>query len=693
MRTITLELLRHGPAHNQLLSPLTPYLALCENHAAVTLNVPFEHNQFLFRLGALDYKHSDESRIFQLKDTAKVIGDLLAMIPGLTAESNKEDNNKEQLTHLRLIISASELALLPFELAISPNGLPGAGQYLLLQPQLPLCLTREIRRVPNENFQWPKKLRILFVAAAPPEAGNIPLESHLLTLRRAIDPWIKFFDNDEMRQKQIEEHLVFLPEASIEAIEQKCSSEYFSHIHILAHGVEKKENYDTRFFLALHNAQNPNETDYISGQRLATALRVLNSQNSPNLARPLVVTLASCNSGSQGSVVGAGASIAHALHESGIPIVVAGQFPLSFKGSVRLVECLYDGLLWGKDPRWLLYDLRRRLFSQYPDTHDWASLTAYVSLPLGFDLQLSDIQIEQASQSMEAAMDYADKATGRYFKINENMPKEESRATTDKNIEEFLNKAQKKIAEAKKKLEILLEKIPEKSTKIHGLLASTEKRQAEIFYSFSKNSSAPLQMLLRSSRDHYWEAFQEDKSNSWAVVQYLSLALIIKKFNHLSNSERLYEQKEERPDRNLNSLWTLAYILSLNDLHKQDRSRSVWAHGNLIELNLLTLIMDRPPECFNIMKEKIGKENKPDQKKTYEGIDEEKVGGCAEEHAYTLIEIAGRGSFEVYSTRRQLMRYKNWYNHIAELGTLHKVIERVLDAFPEEEENRFQGFF
>ena len=40
MHTITLELLRHGPAHNQLLSPLTPYLALCENHGAVTMHVP-----------------------------------------------------------------------------------------------------------------------------------------------------------------------------------------------------------------------------------------------------------------------------------------------------------------------------------------------------------------------------------------------------------------------------------------------------------------------------------------------------------------------------------------------------------------------------------------------------------------------------------------------------------------------------
>ena len=40
MRTITLELLRHGPTHNQLLSPLTQYLALCQNHSAVTVRVP-----------------------------------------------------------------------------------------------------------------------------------------------------------------------------------------------------------------------------------------------------------------------------------------------------------------------------------------------------------------------------------------------------------------------------------------------------------------------------------------------------------------------------------------------------------------------------------------------------------------------------------------------------------------------------
>ena len=63
VRTITLELLRHGPSHNQLLSPLTPYLALCENHAAVTVQLSFEHNQFLHRLRALGYRLSEEARV------------------------------------------------------------------------------------------------------------------------------------------------------------------------------------------------------------------------------------------------------------------------------------------------------------------------------------------------------------------------------------------------------------------------------------------------------------------------------------------------------------------------------------------------------------------------------------------------------------------------------------------------------
>jgi CHAT domain len=138
---------------------------------------------------------------------------------------------------------------------------------------------------------------------------------------------------------------VFLLGASIEVIEQAYASEKFTHIHILAHGVEVRENYDTRFVLALHKTRNPEKTDYISGARLATALRASQRPNSRGLARPAAVTLASCNRSNVGSVAHTGASIAYALHEAGIAMVVAGQFPLSFEDLVRLVAILYEGLL------------------------------------------------------------------------------------------------------------------------------------------------------------------------------------------------------------------------------------------------------------------------------------------------------------------------------------------------------------
>lgn len=687
MRTITLELLRHGPAHNQLLSPLTPYLALCENHAAVTLHVPFEHNQFLHRWRALDYKGGEESRVFQLNDTAKVLGDFLGEIPGLLAESNKEDHEEaEPLTHLRLILSSSELAILPFELALSPNGLPGAGQHLLLQPQMPLCLTREIRRVSDEQLLWPKVPRILFVAASPPSVGPIPLESHLLAMRRVISPWVKYFDEGEpeMRRKRVEEHLHFLPEASIEAIEHACASAQYTHVHILAHGVEMKETYDTRFYLALHNSLDPSKAEYISGSRLATALRAAQRPDSRGLARPVVVTLASCDSGNVGSVVGAGASIAHALHESGVPLVVAGQFPLSFEASVRIIECLYEGLLWGTDPRPLLYDLRRRLYSQFQQTHDWASLTAYVSLPKDFERQLAGVQIEQVMRSINAAMNHADEATSRFFNIRSSSKRKAVNAEVFKN-------ALQRIEDAKKKLERLLKCLPAERTRITGLLASTEKRHAEVLYTVSqtpfKKSAAEDGIKiernpqrdhhasierLRKSRDYYWDAFVLDKSESWAVVQYLSLTMVMARSQHFEDkleAKQTVETEYERPEKNLNALWSLARLLSMYELNNENRHNVIWAHGNLIELYMLSLIM-------------------PSDKSRLPNNEAEKL---ALEHTDALIDAAGRDAFSIYSTRRQFNRYLRWYGKISQLGAqFTRLANAVFAKFPEEVEERWK---
>lgn len=691
MRTITLELLRHGPAHNQLLSPLTPYLALCENHPAVTLNVPFEHNQFLHQLRALSYKIKDESRTFQLNDTARIWGELLAEIPGLLAESSKGSWGEEQLVHLRLIISASELALLPFELALSPNGLPGSGQHLLLQPQLPICLTREIRRVHNDQIRWQEKPKILFIAAAPPEVGEIPLDSHLLVLRRLIDPWVKFFDenNPDERRAEIERHLHFLPNASIEAIEEACASGNFTHVHILAHGVEVKDNYDTRFSIALHSSLNPNKTEYVSGSRLATALRASTRPDNQSMATPTVVTLASCDSGNVGSVAGAGASIAHSLHQAGIPIVVAGQFPLSFSGSVRLVECLYEGLLWGNDPRRLLYDLRRRLYTQFQENHDWASLTAYVSLPADFEKQLDNIKIKQASESIDAAMDYADDVIGKLSKKikgkhDADAAQSGGQMGQDDNQEKkaLVENARRKIEAAKKRLERLYECIPEQRSEISGLLASTEKRQAEILFRASRSEILDEETsksyvkehfdLLEKARDHYWSSFRQKKRHAWTMVQYLSLSLILQKPEDKDNDElqdksETTEESNNSFDKTLKNLWSLAYLLSLDDASSKDEKNRIWAYGNLIELCLLALKM------------KINN----DQIKEGEAKD------LAVKYTNALVDIAEPDSFEVYSTRRQILRYIEWFGKISDLGSIPNVADNIFKKIPDNGEDKW----
>src|SRR5580692_7041864 len=132
-----------------------------------------------------------------------------------------------------------------------------------------------------------------------------------------------------------------------------------------------------------------------------------------------------------------------------------------------MVEVLYEGLLWGADPRPLIYDLRRRLYSQFPNRHDWASLTAYVALPHDFDEQRSSIQINQAMGSINAAMNHADEVTRQsYGRIKSKKSSSQTTQTTS----DLLDSARTKMDRAKKKLEDLCKRIPSKEALIYGYL-------------------------------------------------------------------------------------------------------------------------------------------------------------------------------------------------------------------------------
>lgn len=673
MRTITLELLRHGPAHNQLLSPLTQYLALCENHSAVTVQVPFEHNQMLYRLRALSYLMGREPRQFQVHDTAQVLGELLAKVPGLTADMNRSSTGagEERITHLRLVLSASELALLPFELAVSPAGFPGAGQPLLLQPHTPVCITRETRRVPEQFGEWPRQPKVLVVTASPAGYEPVPAGAHLLALRRILEPWIgaSDADNREKRRQRVVRHLTLLSHASVEDIERACESDYYTHVHILAHGHEHTDGYDVRFGLALHDPADPlGREDIVSGERLATALRVANQDEAGQMTRPAVVTLATCHGGNMGTVAGVGASIAHALHAAGIPMVVASQFPLSFGGSVRMVEVLYHGLLWGEDPRKLLVDLRRQLHTEFPQTHDWASITAYSSLPVDFDRKLAAVQIHRSMSNINVALSFADDVTKRFSSRFGRKTSSASSNAPQADNDQLLALAKVRVREAKNRLQKLLTRHPAEGARIRGLLASTEKREAEILYQRSK--SAPLtdaeraqakedaMLSLERARNLYWEAFVADRKGYWAVVQFLSLTLVLERSGRLVPSAPL-------PSQSPGALWDLAEVQSLGDLEKCGQSEREWALGNLIELYIIAPMVPaiatrHPPDFLRTMVETRTKE---------------------------LAAAAGATSFEAFSTRRQVIRYLEWYQEMSALpAEVIAVAEIAIRWLPERDE-------
>ncbi len=663
---ISLELLRHGPAHNQLLSPLTRYHALCGNHDSVMVSVPFEQRRLEARLKELrpqGRRESEERPLWArtLEELAQTMAEVLE-IPSLVSELPKSQEDPESLVHLEMVLSASELALLPFELAHAPTGFPGAGQPLTLQNQAPICLTRRARRVGQRNFEWPEKPKILLAAAQPYGVAHVPLRAHVRALRDAIDPWIFYYKNAERESfgqgkekeaerdefhRRIEDHLVVLPAASTESIGALCREHAFTHVHLLAHGLPIRQDPENRFGLALHKGGGSSELDLVDGERLASALQGSGCKQGGGGSLPTVLSIASCDSGNQGSVVGLGASLAHTLHEQGIPLVVASQFPLSFRGSVLLAQELYGCLLWGEDPRVALHQLRHRLRSEVSDFHDWAGLVTYASLPKGLSHQVRTSKGKRARRSIEAALSHAD---GVLSGQSEGPAKDEDLGPWKKDLSRKIDGIRERIREGKKRLQ---DSADGESGKVDSLLASAEKREGQVLIrgadlleeeAAKRQGEAEAQECegiaagyqedalrhLRIAHAYYRKAFRAKKPERWALVQYLVLG------------ELLGKREDDHRDQ-----WELSRLQSVSDWRNASSTKAkAWALCNLVELHLIHCLIQG-----NLLEEPRPSKADLDLASSY-----------AED--LVKLEIAKARSFEIYSTRRQLQRYVDWLGEI-----------------------------
>ena len=155
----------------------------------------------------------------------------------------------------------------------------------------------------------------------------------------------------------------------------------------------------------------------------------------------------------------------------------------------------------------------------------------------------------------------------------------------------------------------------------------------------------------------YDTAFALDSSAYWAMVQFISLSLVLE-----AAGRQVSGLNGEAHD--LAKLWTLTEVMSIRDSASSDHSRRAWALGNLVELYMLAPL--------------IGKLAAP-MEKDWQAL--------AESHARHFVAMARPNSFEIFSTRRQIARYADFYAVACPAGKLAettKIAAGVLQILPEQ---------
>ncbi|WP_173135056.1 CHAT domain-containing protein [Pseudaquabacterium terrae] len=611
---MSVEFLRPGPSHNQLLSPYTQYLAVCNDAGAAVVTVPYEQRVFERRLKELRYETGDErDRLDMLHEIGRDMGRILESVPGFTGAVSAEPGRTNTLVHLRLTLSAAELALLPFELAEVPVG--STASAVSVQTRPPVAVTRHIRTVPSDGFAWPERPRILFVAS---DRDDVPFEAHRAALVTAITPFLYPPKSDRGRTartdggEQFGDHLTILVGPTVAQVRHECEAQRFTHIHVLTHG--DVDDFSSESYGVVLRGED-GSPEVVPGGRFVSAITPLGRL-------PTVVTIASCDSGNVGSVVAPGASFAHALHQAGIPLVIGSQFPLSKPGSVPLTARLYEGLLWGEHPLHVLQQARGELHARFgTQWHDWASIVVYESLPPNLDLQIEALRYSQARLAMNAALEGIDLAAA-------------SGAHASNGLVEPL-----------KAVSIAIERLPgngQFAVECLGLRASSRKRMAQAAFAIaSQRGSAagvPFErehVLLDQARTYYAQAVrgllvndvqavQRKATLHWVLVQLVSLAEVL--------------GRELRPGE-----WEAAWLAAEHYLDHRDPEERAWAHASLAELRLIRLADP--------------------------GLTEEQLGKFADEalaHAKELDSAYPRiDAFPVKSTRRQFERYASWWGTAA----------------------------
>lgn len=542
IETLKLEIVRPGPLHGQLLSRLTNYVVLCDGVEADTIRLPFDHYQIKADLDALRYfvgganeRVPNQLRTSALARMSRALSEVLAGMPGFQTRL-AEIASKATFTHLRLVLGGGELSLVPFELSTLPAGWRGAGANLSLNSAPPIVVTRELRDSGRIPLTWDRRPRVLFCTASPNGYARVPARAHLLAILRALRPWIAG-GRERGMHLQPKDVVTVLADASLDSIRAATRQVSYTHVHFICHGCQLPGS-EERYGLALVNPYDSQAAELVDASMLANALWDGAGKREP----PTMVMLASCDSANQSTVEAPGSSLAHELHRKGVPWVVASQMPLTFRGSATLSRVFYEGIMAGLDPRHVLYQARREL-SRQRDSHDWASVAAYATIPPDFDRQVKRFRIKQLHRFIDSAFERARQSAANAA---------EELACVDSLFEEW-------------KCEVEADVGGTESSEYLGMKGAVAKQKAELA------KPKDMDRWLLEALGYYEQAMERDMGNHWVVVQYLSLRSLLKRSNPDDRSDKwLFELAERTARREL-----------------EDPNKRKWAIGSLLELAIL----------------------------------------------------------------------------------------------------------
>jgi CHAT domain len=418
-----------------------------------------------------------------------------------------------------------------------------------------------------------------------------------------LAPWGR---PEDLEQRKL---LVVREIDSVEALAQARAAASFSYIHILAHGARvaeaDMEEHESEWGLRLGRV----DTAAAPPQAIADALKPVNEH-------PLVVTLAACDSASADRPELGNSSLVETLHRSGIPVVVASQFPLTKPGSVTLTRAFYGRLLGGADVRIALHAARVALREEARQVaerrHDWLSLVGYVRLPAeGYSRYLRVFGLRVQLHMLEAARKDAEPL------FAQDSPEQDA-------FEKVAARLDDRIKDLQGRRALLVENHDRTlQTECCGLLASASKSLAELRFVQGRHFSQAqtrLEVLSRTALEdsHKWyaEVYLRDLSQHWQGVQKLALEAALK--GGIANPTELMFVRYA------------AQIAS--DTHQGE----YWACGTLAEAILLGTLV---PQGFDLK--------------------------GAQTALNALCERSSKDphdrGFAVKSTRRQFERYVNWW--------------------------------